>query len=172
MLQETHLLHSTDARLRNGYRGEIHSATYSNYARGMAILIKKGIGWTTNYVWRDPEGRFLILSGRLPTTSHVLVVVYRPNIDDPDFYSRLWATITPFTNAPIIWGGDFNTILNNDLDREGAPKNPHPNATHHLNAIISHFDIRDVWRAMHFELREGTSVNTYHNAWPELITGC
>lgn len=115
-LQETHLQHSADARLRSSYWGETHTAPYSNYARGVAILIKKGIGWTTTLVKTDPRGRFLILSGRLLTTPLTLVVVYEPNVDDPNFFLHLWATITSFTEGVIIWEGDFNTVLNNELD--------------------------------------------------------
>ncbi|KAJ1145304.1 hypothetical protein NDU88_011593 [Pleurodeles waltl] len=73
-------------RLRAGWIGECHDAVFSSYARGVAILLRKGLQWRTHRVIVDPSGRYVLLGGTLLDRPCRLVSVYGPNVDDPGFF--------------------------------------------------------------------------------------
>ncbi|KAJ1197559.1 hypothetical protein NDU88_001416 [Pleurodeles waltl] len=86
LLQETHLEAQTMKRLRAGWIGVCHGAVFSRYARGVAILLRKGLQWRTHRVIVDPNGRYVLLGGTLLDRPCRLVSVYGPNVDDPGFF--------------------------------------------------------------------------------------
>lgn len=166
-LQETHLSNAQDPKLFPRSWGEVHASSYSQHARGVAILIKRGIGWHTLQTTIDPEGRYVILYGQLATTYMVLVATYGPNIDDPAFFHRLWAKIVTLGCDTILWGGDYN-VLHERMDRDSVHPNPHRRATQTLNTIIQDSHLTDACRYFHPLLREGTCVSAFHNSWSRL----
>lgn len=86
----------------------------------MAILIRKGIDWRERKLCIDPDGRFVVVSGVLSGKLVVLAAMYGLNADEPEFFRAVCARITMMDCATIIWGVDFNVVLNDSLDRRGA----------------------------------------------------
>ena len=46
-----------------------------------------------------------------------LAKVYGPNNDSPMFFSNFFNDFNNFSSYDVILGGDFNLILNNNLDK-------------------------------------------------------
>ena len=42
--------------------------------------------------------------------------IYAPNTDDPAFFDSVLTQVDQFEFQSIIWGGDFNCVLNVNLD--------------------------------------------------------
>lgn len=143
-------------------------ASYSNYSRGVAILIRKGLHWKPYRVMEDREGRYLIVHGALFNTQVVIVNNYGPNTDSPSFYGQLKQILDQFENAAILWGGDFNVVLSTVADRQGATREHHPRAAEMLQGIIEELGLVDSWRELHPTVREGTCFTHHRNAWSRL----
>ena len=48
--------------------------------------------------------------------------MYGPNVDDSDFFRNIFGELNDFAKNEILVDGNFNVILNNDLDkRNGSP---------------------------------------------------
>lgn len=90
LLQETHLRETARSRLLSSRWSEVHTSSYSNYSRGVAILIKKGTPWQTLKVVSDQDGRYLILLGKLFHQQVLIANVYGLNVDVPSFFNQIW----------------------------------------------------------------------------------
>lgn len=77
-LQETHLTGSKVLALRRAWVRQAFHATYSTYARGVAILINKSLPCKVVRVITDPGGRYIILLLEIHTVLWALVNVYLP----------------------------------------------------------------------------------------------
>mgnify|MGYP000512510297 CR=1 FL=1 len=58
----------------------------------------------------------MILNTKIQGKSIILVALYGPNDDKPEFFKSLMNKINLFDNASIIIGGDFNVPLDYDMD--------------------------------------------------------
>ncbi|KAJ1092645.1 hypothetical protein NDU88_005755 [Pleurodeles waltl] len=159
MLQETHLVASSLGRMKAGWVGECHCSVYSSYARGVAILLRKGLQWRTRRVIVDPSGRYVMMSGTLLDRACWLVAVYGPNADDPEFFRELWHMVELLGSGAVLWGGDFNVVLDSRMDRKSAATVQHGAAA---RALV------DLWRCRHGAAREGTCVNYTHSSWSRI----
>ena len=72
-------------------------------------------------MYSDPSGRFLIMSVSINNLSLLLVNIYAPNKDDPDFFLDVFAKVDQFNHTSLIVGGDFNAVLG-PLDYQGSKK--------------------------------------------------
>lgn len=168
LLQETHLTVTSKTKLHSTRWGHVYMANYSNYSRGVAILIKKSVPWTLIKLHLDPEGRYILALGSIYGKSILIVNTYGPNIDDPTFFRKLWHNIQTFGTVEILWGGDFNTVLSPDMDRVGLSRTHHPQSADVLRDIMSDNNLIDPWRHFNPNSREGTCITQRHNAWSRI----
>ena len=54
----------------------------------------------------------------------------------------------------FIIGGDFNTILDVDLDKKHGNKYTHPNVRKKILSIIDENSLKDIWRIQHPEKQQ------------------
>ena len=69
----------------------------------------------------DPLGRYIFLEVEIQDSPFVLLNVYAPNkcAEQCDFFSKLWEELKDFVtdeDKSVVIGGDFNVILDPDLD--------------------------------------------------------
>ena len=129
-------------------------ASFTSNSRGVAILIRNSINVKVNAIFKDPNGRFLIISATLNELPVTLVNVYGPNNDDPDFLLEVFAEIDQFDNEFLIVGGDFNTVIDH-LDYQGSRQH-HSNikTSEMLSVIMEEYGLCDVWRSFHPGLKK------------------
>ena len=86
----------------------------------------------------------------------VLTNIYGPNNDDPQFYLDVFAHLDQFDGSSLIVAGDLNLALS-DLDYRGS-RNCHSNinSSDMVNILIEEFNLIDVWRHYHPNLRQYT----------------
>jgi exonuclease III len=87
-LQETHISHSEQRRLRCNWISQVFQSTFSSSARVAAILFHKSAPFKHISTISDPIGRYLIVSGLLSSIHVTLLNVYGPNFDDPAFFAE------------------------------------------------------------------------------------
>ena len=126
MLQETHMNEAEAKALQRRWRGQVYCTTYSAFARGVLIWIRPGVPFQKTGCTIDPEGRFVVVRGRLDGRDLALTSVYAPNVEQGKFLAELSNRLANFMIHPIILGGDFNCIADVGLDRSHPPLKESP----------------------------------------------
>ena len=109
----------------------------------------------------DNKGRYVILKVEIQKKPYVLTIYYAPNLETEQV-SVLNDILRKLTNfeisddAKIIFGGDFNMILNLKFDADGGNPGLKSNSINVLNKILSENDLIDIWRVRHPEERRFT----------------
>ena len=77
----------------------------------MAICFNTPFDYKINDTQTDEEGRYIILDLDINSVRNIIVNVYAPNSDDPQFFVKLIEKIEGLSCPNIVWGGDFNLVL-------------------------------------------------------------
>uniref|UniRef100_A0A8C6SIM0 exodeoxyribonuclease III n=1 Tax=Neogobius melanostomus TaxID=47308 RepID=A0A8C6SIM0_9GOBI len=122
LIQETHLSKTEVLKhlLMKNYKTYHASYTTCSSERGVAILIKEEIKFTFISKERDSEeGRYLIVRGLYRGRPLTLVNIYGPASGDDSeskmFFKNIFEKLKGSTN--IIMGGDFNLVMDPEMDR-------------------------------------------------------
>ena len=134
--------------------------------RGVAILIRNSVPLVFKSIFKDPNGRFLIISVTIDNLPNILVNVYGPNNDDPNFFLNSFAEIDKFDDSNLIVGGDFNAVLG-PLDYRGSQSH-HSNkkSKDMINILIDEFNLIDIWRHFNPNLKQYTR----HQKSPKVLS--
>ena len=100
-LQETHSSVDDEKFWKNQWGEQIWFSSYSSNSQGVAILIRNSINLTLHSLYSDPSGRFLIMSVSINNLSLLLVNIYAPNKDDPDFFLDVFAKVDQFNHTSL-----------------------------------------------------------------------
>ena len=97
----------------------------SNHSQGVLILISPDLQLKANKVVKDENGRYIIFKGELQGAQWLLGNCYFPTRDKEkmqlEFLESLDSCISQLYNPEqfLLLGGDFNTIMNGNLDYMG-----------------------------------------------------
>ena len=64
----------------------------------------------------DPDGRYILLDTAINNYRLSIANIYAPNGDEPGFYAQLFKSIQQLDNCEVIIGGDFNLVIDSQLD--------------------------------------------------------
>ena len=76
-----------------------------------------------------------------------------PNEDKPDFYDNLQQSVIEFNNEHIIYCGDWNLVLDQNIDTENYRNINNPRARENVLKIIEENEYIDVWRVLNKKKR-------------------
>ena len=94
----------------------------------------------------DPVGRFLILHMSVKDMDLILVNVYGPNKDLPEFFVNMFAKVDDVGNSRIVLAGDLNITVG-PLHYEGScPVHHNIQAKSCFNMYVEELSLVDVWR--------------------------
>lgn len=145
--QERHLKNSDNARLKCGWVGQLFHSTFQGKARGVAILINKSVSFVPSTTIADPNGRYVIVVGKLYNLNVILANVYAPNNSDPQFFSRVTSLLPCLNSHLLIMGGDFNICLDPAMDRLSVrPGYVTSKSVTRMQSFLSTYGIVDSWR--------------------------
>lgn len=122
MLQETHLSDSEHLKLNRDWVGQVYysSCTVNPRKRGTVILISKHLPFIFENEIRDPEGRFILVTGHLFGQHITILNVYAPNEDSPKFISKIILLFNEHCKGLGICAGDFNCVMDERLDKSSS----------------------------------------------------
>lgn len=109
-LQETHIKHTEQWRLKCNWISQIYQSTFSSKATGVAILFRRNIPFEHNSTISDPNGRHLIVTGHIFSYHVTFLNIYAPNFDDPAFFRKIFNLIPYSSTTHLIAGGDYNAV--------------------------------------------------------------
>lgn len=169
LLQETHLTNTTAQNLKSTDFPNIYPASYNSKQRGVAILIKKRLNFIINSTISDPNGRYIIINTNIDNKDYCIASIYGPNVDDPSFYHAFFLPLSAHVNTTLIVGGDFNLVLDSDIDRSNTSASQrHSLAADTLKQYMSDFGLSDPWRSNHPTHREYTFFSSVHHSYSRL----
>ena len=149
LLQETHL----NAQFKDKWESEWGFKSYfsgnTNNSEGVCILFNKTFTYEiVNYVELIP-GRLQAVDIKLDDNFLKVINIYGPNNDDPSIFEKLQQYIIDNEDSDFIIGGDFNTVLNADIDKCNGRKDTHKKCRLKIKNIIDNYEFADIWRIQH-----------------------
>ena len=130
-----------------GYK--VHFSNYKSNARGTAILIHNNFEYKVIQEKVDINGKFLILDIIIQGNRISLVTLYGPNKDKPTCFENINLILDELGNEHIIMCGDFNLVLEPEIDTENYQHVNNPNARNKLLEIIENKNLIDAYRQLH-----------------------
>ena len=86
----------------------------------------------------------------------MIVSLYGPNRDDPEFYVELEERINDVGFENIIIGADWNLVLDYTLDYYNYKHHNNIKAQEQLLNLVINLDLLDIWRELYPEMRRYT----------------
>ena len=155
-LQDIHCGEKQEIDLKKDWDGESIISCGSNYARGVAILIKPNFEYTILDKKLDSLGNYIALKIKMFDTEVTLITLYGPNVDSPHFYDKLTDIIDEFQTATIILCGDWNLVQDQALDTKFYRRNNNIKSREKVNTIKEIYDLCDPWRIYNPHRRQYT----------------
>ena len=151
LLQETHLKESQELFIRAGWGFQVILAGNSSNAGGTAILFKNNFEFSISRVEKDQNGHYIILEINHMNKVFTVVNIYGPSAgDDEDFFVKLNRTLDDFDQGNFIIGGDFNCVLDPNLDRKNCvSSSSRPRSRLKIIEMMGNLNLVDIFRSLH-----------------------
>jgi len=159
-LQDTHLKGEQIKKYEDEWGGKCILNTYTSESRGVAILVKKGLDCTIEEIGKDEGGNLLQVRIKVCGLDFVLTTIYGPNRDNPKFFQQLGDRINQFSELPNIICGDWNLVLDQEMDTINYVRENNVKARRKVLDIIESAELVDIWRVTHPDLKQFTWKNT------------
>ena len=144
-LQETHSTLEVEKEWSSQWgKGRTIFSHGTSRARGVLLHVKDCSGIQVKESIVDEHGRFLIVQIESEGVKFCIVVIYAPNDDQPDFFSTVFRKSETMEGHRIVLG-DFNLVLNPELDRSTKKCNNNA-ATDYVLEYIESNNLADIWR--------------------------
>lgn len=166
-LQETHINPVKEKLLRCSWVNQVFQSTFSSKARGVAILIRKTVPFRHVSTLRDPNGRYVLVTGYIYSIHVTLLNVYAPNFDDPAFFRKIFGLLSNSSDTHIIIGGDLNCVLDKFLDRS-ASSTQLPTSSTMIKNLMSSMNLVDIWRLQYPTKREYSFFSPRHKSFSRI----
>ena len=158
-LQDTHFSKNTERQIRNEWGFTTVFSSFDSRSRGVAIFFNNNFEFKIHEVCLDPSGNFVVIDLELSTKRLTFVSIYGPNKDEPIFYENLVQKINKFKNEDMLLVGDWNLLLNPEIDGHNYKHLNNPRARQQVLFIMNELNLVDIWReehqeVMNFEIRK------------------
>ena len=104
----------------------------------------------------DKNGNYIILDMVAQDKEFTLVNLYGPKNDNPQFYENLTKKIFEFENEKVIICGDWNFVINPEIDSFNYLHINNPKARQIVLNLLEEENFKDVWRIMNEDSRKYT----------------
>ena len=155
-LQDTHLIQKDISDLKRLWNGEIFLSGNKTNSRGVAVLLNKNFEYEVISTKIDTDGNYINIRLKLDTLTLNLTTVYGPNTDDPEFFMFIKNFIENQQTDYSIICGDFNLVLDPDLDSFNYKHINNPKVRQTVLKVINDYDLCDIYRNLHSSTKRYT----------------
>ena len=135
--------------VREDWGGSCVFNSFSSQARGVAIFLKKDSTAKIVDKYTDTDGNILAILIIFQEKRILLQGLYGPNTDSPLFYSETaFKKILEWQPEYTICGGDFNLVLDPEIDAKNYLNVNNPQARQELIKQMGIFNLVDIWREL------------------------
>lgn len=155
-LQETHFTEEMHSIITSkwGYKAFFNSS--SSNKKGLAILINNNFEFTFVKLIVDDKGDYMILQLKMNDQTITLINLHSPNNDDPAFYDRVRGAIKSIRNQELIVAGDWNLVLNPELDSQNYKHTNNPKCREKVIDLTNELSLVDIWRELNAQCKRFT----------------
>ena len=158
-LQECHTTITDESIWKRSVEGQVFFSHGTSNARGTVTIIPKYVQFETLEVISDPNGRFVVVKGKLGDTEVNLINTYLPTQDKPKEQIQIIEQILPHIQNNIhntIWGGDFNIYMSPNKDQYQNKEPRESETVKKMKNILEEWSMCDIWRALNPDKKEYT----------------
>ena len=157
-LQETFITHDVANDFRKQWDGELIFTPGTTHSLGNIILISKKFHISNLNILHSTD-RIICIQFKHSDEEYLCCMVYYPNTTEGkiEIHKEIQTLLNIHANNTlnILIMGDFNCILNKELDNLGG--NPHPNREIvAFNKLMNECELYDIWRLHNHESRDFT----------------
>ena len=153
MFQETHSVKDTNIEWSNNLsEWDILFSNGKSNSRGVCTAFKRKLGVNIAKNISSKDGQFLITECIIDGLKVFLINIYAPSTslekEYLSFLCKLKQNLEDIYDniSPILMGGDFNYILDYNIDRKGGTIKKWDNCKKVLTEIIHVYNLMDIWR--------------------------
>ena len=156
-LQDVHIQSQQESYVKAEWGNDAYFSCFNSSSRGVLILLNNYFEYKVEKINSDVNGNYIILDINIEGKKFTLINLYGPNDDKPKFYKELRQKYKTLNNDNIIMCGDWNLVINPDLDTNNYLHINNPRARNEvLDSIIEEDGFLDTYRIFHEEKREYT----------------
>ena len=155
-LEDTHFNCKQTSQIRSEWGYECFFASFNTHSRGVAILFNNTFDFKAEVIDTDPQGNYIIINLKTMEQEFTLINIYGPNRDSPEFYLKIKQKIEELNLTNIIWGGDWNLVINPNLDYHNYKNINNKKAQEKVIETMGEMNLVDVWREINPELLQYT----------------
>ena len=148
LLQELHCQEHTYDIWKKEWGGEIFLSGNSSNSMGVGILVNLEFTFTFKEYTNIIEGRMHSIKLLFKEKEYIFLNVYAPNnaTENYNFLNKIEEFVISNDSDTIIVGGDFNTVVDIDMDKKNGNLNNNKRNRDKLNNILQNNDINDIWK--------------------------
>ena len=168
-LQETHITAKDLNTIKNEWNVTFHISGNETNSGGVLIAIDNNFEYICHNNITDPHGRYLILDIELVGVARLLLInIYAPNEDEPQFFENLFNIIESLDTKNLIIVGDWNLVIDFELDTLNYKKNNNIKAREKTLHYMEKLDLIDIWRQTHEKTQGYTWRQNYYKKMARL----
>ena len=151
-LQETFSTIDIEDRWKADWGGHGVFSHGTNHSKGVAVMFGADLDIQVEQLLVDKGGRYVFIKGKVQGEKMVLGNVYSPTRDKEkiqcEFFLELDRSLSLLAEDEykILIGGDFNILMNMQLDYFGSKIATKTKSRETLKGILDKFDLIDIWR--------------------------
>ena len=149
LIQEAHSDKLIEYQWKNEWGGKMYFDHSSSRDKGVIIMFRKEVDFRVQEVYQLKKypGRFIAVKGTINGELIVLVNIYAPNTDSPEFFDEVFIKVQQIGVDRKIIGGDFNLILQ-QIDRKGPGRHNNIKASKTVLNYCEALNLLDIWRML------------------------
>ena len=145
-LQDTHFCKEKEKIIETEWGYKTYFNSLNSQSRGVAIFFNNNFEFKILNTYKDNSGNILILNIETEKLTFLLVCLYGPNRDSPEFYQTIFTRILNFNTSNILIVGDWNLILNPEIDCKNYKNLNNPRERQQVLNLMNSLNLYDAWR--------------------------
>lgn len=151
-LQETHFIDKTSPKFLSASYPQFFTASATVKQRGTLIGFHRNVPFTLTSQLKDPEGRYLLLTGYILDMATTIVSYYAPNKRPVAFLSHLFQAVEAHKFGTVILCRDSNATIFPFLDKSPLVSLDTSNKLTFQHLLTTH-KLVDTWREFFFIIK-------------------
>lgn len=140
-------------------------ASATTKQRGVLIAFHNTTPFTLHREIKDPEGRYIILTGLLLDNEITIVSYYAPNRNPLSFLSHLFSVVESHKKGTLMMCGDSNQVLYPILDKSPTPLQPQ---RLNFRQLLEQHSLIDSWREQNPRRKQYTYYSHPHKTFSRI----